>query len=452
MPGKHKPTSDMVAPLRVGLCGLGNVGAAVFGELRRRGDEIAAKAGGPLIVTHVAVRDLDRVRDVDFAGVVCVADAVALAQRDDIDIIIELIGGTSVASEVVFAALAAGKAVVTANKALVAGAADALAASAAASGAPFAYEAAIAGAVPVVRALAVSLAGDRIVRLAGIVNGTCNYILTRMEEAQLSFEDALAEAQRAGYAEADPRSDVEGEDAAFKLALLARLAFDAEIAPDAIAREGISGVRAEDLRRAGEVGLVVRLLAIAERHGDAVDLRVHPTLVPRAHPLAAVRGPMNAVWIEAEAAGPLMLYGQGAGGLPTASAVLGDLVAVARALRAGADTKAKATATATATTVGAGARKITRLVDADDRVASFHIATMVADEPGVLAAVAGAFAHHGVSVESCVQHGRNADPVELVFVTHRCREGALHGALADIAALPTVREVASRLRVLDDGR
>ncbi|MCB9740386.1 MAG: homoserine dehydrogenase [Deltaproteobacteria bacterium] len=426
-------------PLKVALLGLGNVGAALASELQRRGDAIADRAGGRLELVGAAVRDPARARPGVPESLGKSADPMALALREDVDIVVELMGGTGLAGEVVRAALAAGKAVVTANKALVASDADRLFALAKAHDAPLGFEAAVAGAIPALRALEVSLAGDRIRRVAGIVNGTCNYILTRMEVAGLDFDAALGEAQRLGFAEADPSSDVDGEDAAYKLTILARLALGAAAAPEAVSREGIRGVRAEDLRRAAEVDLVVRLLAIAERGDDgAIDLRVHPTLVPKEHPLAAVRGAMNAVWVEAEAAGPLMFYGAGAGGLPTASAVLGDLVAVAQRVRGGAGAVPRA---------GSEAAK---LVDPGARQASVHVACLVADEPGVLAAIAGAFARHGVSVESCVQHGRHADPVELVFVTHRCREAALDAALAEVGALPAVREVASRLRVQPD--
>ncbi|MEY3011911.1 MAG: hypothetical protein RIT45_646 [Pseudomonadota bacterium] len=427
-------------PLGVALLGLGNVGAALAAEWSRRGAEIAARSGGGLRLVGASVRDRARARPGVPADLPIHDDPMALALRDDVDIVVELMGGLGLAGDVVRAALAAGKAVVTANKALVASDADRLLALAAEHDVPLLFEAAVAGGIPALRAIEVSLAGDRIHRVAGIVNGTCNYILTRMEAAGLSFDDALAEAQRLGYAEAEPSSDVDGEDAAYKLAILARLALGVAVRPQDIAREGIRGVRAEDLRRAADVGLVVRLLAIAERgEGGAVDLRVHPTLVPREHPLAAVRGPMNAVWIEAEAAGSLMLYGAGAGGPPTASAVLGDVVAAAARLRAGAGALPRPAAAPA------------QLVDTGARSASVHVACLVADEPGVLAAIAGAFARHGVSVESCVQHGRHADPVELVFVTHRGREDALDAALAEVEALRAVREVASRLRVQPGG-
>ena len=437
--------TELSRPLTVAVLGAGNVGAALLGRLRDDADGIAAQAGGPLLVRGVAMRDLGKSRPEIDPAIPRTTDALALATAPDVDIVVELLGGTGLAGEVVEAALRSGKAVITANKALLASN-PGLLGLAAELGLPLGFEAAVAGAIPVMRALQVSLAGDRVRRVAGIVNGTCNYILTRMADAHLSFEDALAEAQAKGYAEADPSSDVDGEDAAFKLALLARVGLGVEVAPAAIAREGIRGVRAEDIRRAAEVGLVVRLLAIAERvdsaDGGRVDLRVHPTLVPTSHPLASVRGPMNAVWIDAEAAGSLMFYGAGAGGLPTASAVLGDLVAAARSLRAGAG--AKGAALAQAPVVPA------RAVDAGARRSSWHVATMVADEPGVLAAIATAFARAGVSVESCVQHGRGGDPVELVFVTHRAEEAAIGRALAEIEALPSVREVASRLRVLDE--
>ena len=433
-------------PLFVAVLGAGNVGAALLGRLRDDAAGIAAQAGGPLRVVGVAMRDLHKARPELDPALPRTQDPMALATAPEVDIVVELLGGTGLAYDVVQAALAAGKAVVTANKALLASQ-PGLFADAAARGLPLGYEAAVAGAIPVMRALGVSLAGDRVRRVAGIVNGTCNYILTRMADAGLGFDAALAEAQAKGYAEADPSSDVDGEDAAFKLALLARAGLGVEVAPSAIAREGIRGVRAEDIRRAAEVGLVVRLLAIAERvdseNGGRVDLRVHPTLVPMSHPLASVRGPMNAIWVDAEAAGSLMFYGAGAGGLPTASAVLGDLVAAARAVRSRGAVAGLALPQAPV--------QPARAVDPGARRSSWHVATLVADEPGVLAAIATAFARAGVSVESCVQHGRGGDPVELVFVTHRAEEAAIGRALAEIEALSSVREVASRLRVLDEG-
>ncbi len=444
---RHEPVAAGAArPLGVAVLGAGNVGAALLGRLRDDGAGIAAQAGGPLRVVGVAMRDLHKPRPELDPSLPRTHDALALATSAEVDIVVELLGGTGLAGEVVQAALAAGKAVVTANKALLASQ-PALFDQAAAAGLPLGFEAAVAGAIPVMRALQVSLAGDRVRRIAGIVNGTCNYILTRMADAGLGFDAALAEAQAKGYAEADPSSDVDGEDAAFKLGLLARVGLGVEVAPADIAREGIRGVRAEDIRRAAEVGLVVRLLAIAERvdagSDGRVDLRVHPTLLPVSHPLASVRGPMNAVWVDAEAAGSLMFYGAGAGGLATASAVLGDLVAAARALRGRSAAAGPAVAQAPI--------RPARAVDPGARRSSWHVATLVADEPGVLAAIATAFARAGVSVESCVQHGRGGDPVELVFVTHRAEEAAIGRALAEIEALPSVREVASRLRVLDEG-
>ncbi len=450
--------SDGAGPvLGVALLGCGNVGFEVARALR---DPLALaalerQAGARLQLRSVAVRDVAR-RSAQLAADGSAAalptfgdDVLAALLRPDVDLVVELIGGEERAGQAVRAALAAGKAVVTANKALLAAQPD-LFAIADAAGAPLLFEAATAGAIPVLRALEVSLAGDRVQRLAGIVNGTCNFILTRMADDGLSFEAALAEAQACGFAEADPAADVDGIDAASKLALLARLAFGAEVAPSRIDREGIRGVRAEDIRRARELGLTIRLLAIGERlpaagdgrGGERLDLRVHPTLLPSSHPLAAVRGPMNAVWVEASLAGPLMFYGQGAGGKPTASAVLGDVVAAARALLARSGGAKVAPRPACSTLAP---------VQAAERQSAWHVACLVEDRPGVLAAIALAFARADVSVASCVQHGRGGGPVELVFVLHRAREAQMARALGEIEALPWVSEVASRLRVLDDG-
>ena len=449
---------DSAGPvLGIALLGCGHVGGEVARALRdpRALAALEHQAGARLQLRAIAVRGVARLRDALAADGAAAAtpdlsgDVVAAAQRPDVDIVVELIGGEERAGQAVRAALASGKAVVTANKALLA-AQPGLFAVADAAGAPLLFEAATAGAIPVLRALEVSLAGDRVRRLAGIVNGTCNFILTRMADDGLSFEAALAEAQASGFAEADPAADVDGVDAASKLALLARLAFGAEVAPTRIDREGIRGVRAEDIRRARELGLTIRLLAIGERlppagdgSGDErFDLRVHPTLLSSSHPLAAVRGPMNAVWVEAALAGPLMFYGQGAGGRPTASAVLGDVVAAARALvaKSGGARVAQRPACAPLSPVAAA-----------ERESAWHVACLVADRSGVLAAIALAFARADVSVASCVQHGRGGGPVELVFVLHRAREAQVARALAEIEALPFVSEVASRLRVLDDG-
>ncbi|HWH30404.1 MAG TPA: homoserine dehydrogenase, partial [Mycobacteriales bacterium] len=323
------------APLRVALLGCGTVGSEVVRLLHTSGDDLAARVGAPLELAGIAVRRLGRARDLPVDEGLFTTDAESLVARDDVDLVVEVIGGIEPARGLIVRALEAGKGVVTANKALLAEDGATLHAAAARGGADLYYEASVAGAIPLLRPLRESLAGDHIRRVLGIVNGTTNFILTRMDESGAGFTDALDEATALGYAEADPTADVEGFDAAAKAAILAGLAFHTEVVAADVHREGITGVTAADVASARAMGCVVKLLAIAERDGDAVTARVHPAMIPRTHPLGSVREAYNAVFVEAESAGRLMFYGPGAGGAPTASAVLGDLVAVARNAVAG---------------------------------------------------------------------------------------------------------------------
>ncbi|HJX45374.1 MAG TPA: homoserine dehydrogenase, partial [Geodermatophilus sp.] len=328
----------MTGPLRVALLGCGTVGGAVLRLLDEQAPDLAARIGRPVQVAGVAVRRPDRHPDVP--ADLLTTDALGLVTRDDVDLVVEVVGGIEPARSLVLAAIEAGKSVVSANKALLAEDGVALHAAAAKAGVDLYYEASVAGAIPLLRPLRESLAGDQIRRVVGIVNGTTNYILSRMAETGAGFGEALAEATELGYAEADPTADVDGFDAAAKAAILASLSFHTAVTASDVHREGISSVTATDVARAAEIGCTVKLLAICERvpgeDGDSVAVRVHPAMIPTTHPLASVGGAFNAVFVEAEAAGQLMFYGQGAGGEPTASAVLGDLVAVARNRVAGA--------------------------------------------------------------------------------------------------------------------
>jgi homoserine dehydrogenase len=362
-------------------------------------------------------------------------DAEALVRRDDVDLVVEVIGGIEPARTLMLAAFEAGKSVVSANKALLADDGVALHAAAAKSGVDLYYEAAVAGAIPLLRPLRESLAGDQIRRVVGIVNGTTNYILSRMAETGAGFAEALAEATELGYAEADPTADVDGFDAAAKAAILASLSFHTPVNASEVHREGISSVSATDVARAAEIGCTVKLLAICERvNGDSVAVRVHPAMIPTTHPLAAVGGAFNAVFVEAEAAGQLMFYGQGAGGLPTASAVLGDLVAVARNRLAGA--------------AGQGSTGYANLAvrPMDETPTRYHVSLDVADKPGVLATVAHAFAEHEVSISTVRQNGRG-DAATLVIVTHSAPDAALSATISALRDMPAVRGVTSVLRV-----
>ena len=389
--------------------------------LHSSGDDLAARIGAPLELAGIAVRRLGRARDLPVPDELFTTDAAALVARDDVDLVVEVIGGIEPARSLILAALTRGKSVVTANKALLAEDGATLHAAAAEHGADLYYEASVAGAIPLLRPLRESLAGDQITRVTGIVNGTTNFILTRMDEQGSGFADALDEATALGYAEADPTADVEGFDAAAKAAILAGLAFHTRVVAADVHREGISEVTAADVASAKAMDCVVKLLCIAEKDGDAVGVRVHPAMIPRSHPLASVREAYNAVFVEAASAGRLMFYGPGAGGSPTASAVLGDLVAVARNAVSGAR--------------GAGASDYAelRVSPMGEVVTRYHISLDVADKAGVLMAVAGAFADHDVSIRTVRQEG-HGDDASLVVVTHTATDAALQCASSSSCA------------------
>jgi homoserine dehydrogenase len=420
------------------VVGCGIVGSQVVRLLTEQAADLAARAGGPLEIAGIAVRRPDQPRpalaDSGVARTLLTGDPAALVRRPDVDIVVELIGGIEPAKSLLLTALGAGRAVVTANKALLAADGAALHDAASAGGADLFYEASVAGAIPLLRALRESLAGDAVRRVLGIVNGTTNFILDRMDSAGMGFDAALAQAQRLGYAEADPTADVAGHDAAAKAAILAGLAFHTEITSADVFTEGITEVTAEDIASARALGFVIKLLAICERCDGGISVRVHPAMIPRVHPLAAVHEAYNAVFVEAEAAGRLMFYGAGAGGQPTASAVLGDIVAVARNLRSGLRGPEPATYAGLPT------------IPMDEALTRYYVSLDVADRPGVLAPVAESFAKRGVSIKAVRQEGRGED-AQLIIVTHTARESALAGTVADLAAMDPVRAVDSVLRV-----
>jgi homoserine dehydrogenase len=422
--------------LRVALLGCGVVGTQVARLLDEQADDLAARVGVPLELAGIAVRRPGKHADVP--GDLLTTDAEALVARDDVDLVVEVIGGIEPARTLLMRALATGKSVVTANKALLAEHGAALHDAAARAGVDLYYEAAVAGAIPLLRPLRESLAGDRINRVLGIVNGTTNFILSRMDATGAGFDEALAEATALGYAEADPSADVDGFDAASKAAILAGLAFHTRVTSADVYREGIGAVSAADMASAKAMGCTVKLLAICERIRDdgaeAVSVRVHPAMIPRTHPLAGVGDAFNAVFVEAEAAGSLMFYGRGAGGAPTASAVLGDVVAVARNRVSGSR--------------GAGESAYAALpVQAMGRTATrYHVALDVADQPGVLAAVAQAFADNDVSIQTVRQEGRG-DAATLVLVTHTATDDALRKTVDALSGKEFVRRAASVMRV-----
>jgi homoserine dehydrogenase len=420
--------------VRVGLLGCGNVGAAVVRLLHDLADDIEMRAGCRVEVTRVAVRDPDRTRDVPLPLEAFTTDAAGVVDAADVDLVCELMGGVDPAKDLILRALGSGKPVVTANKELLASHGRELFDAADAQGVDLYFEAAVAGGIPLIRPLKESLAGERIRRMLGIVNGTTNYVLTQMSDHGSSFADALAEAQRLGYAEADPTADVEGHDAAAKCAILASIAFNARVVAADVYREGISGVTPQDIADARRMGYVVKLLAIAELQGEAITARVHPAMIPVSHPLASVRDAFNAVFIEGERVGQLMFYGRGAGGDPTAVSVSGDLVTVARHLMAGGHG------------VGCTCRLDRRIRSMDDTTGQYYLNLHVEDRPGVLAEIADHFGRNGVSIERVWQEG-SGDEATLVFITHRAQEGAFQKTLQELRELPAVRAVQSLLRV-----
>ncbi len=422
--------------MRVAILGCGNVGAALVGIVQERAEALAVQSGARFSIAGIAVHDLDAPRPDHVPRTLLTTDASGLVADPGIDVVVELIGGLDPAAALVRTALSAGRPVVTANKALLASPAGVeLRALARERGVDLLYEAAVAGAIPLVRALRESLTGERIHRVMGIVNGTTNFILTRMGDRGADYAAALAEAQELGLAERDPVADVEGFDAAAKAAILAGVAFGYNVSDDAVFREGITAITASDVEFARRAGYVIKLLAVVERSGeDGLSVRVHPALVPVTHPLAGVRDAFNAVFIEGEAAGELMLYGLGAGGLPTASAVVGDLIDATRNLLAG-------------TTAPAPDREPAHLVPEADLEAGFYINLDVTDRPGVLGAVTTAFGANGVSIRSVEQEG-SSEEARLVFVTHLAREGDLRATLATLGGLDVVERIGGVLRIV----
>ena len=429
----------MTDSLKVALLGGGTVGSQVARLMAANADDLAARAGARLELVGVAVRDTGRSRD-GIPDDLLTDDPAALVARPDVDIVVEVMGGLQPTEDLLLAAMAHGASVVSANKALIASRGPELHAAAEANAVDLYYEAAVAGAIPLLRPLRESLVGDRVNRVLGIVNGTTNYILTKMDEDGADYGDVLAEAQRLGYAEADPTADVEGHDAAAKAAILAGLAFHSSVSFDQVYCEGISGITQDDIAAAKASGFVVKLLAVAELADDetGIVVRVHPAMVPRSHPLASVRDAYNAVFVEADAAGQVMFYGRGAGGEPTASAILGDLVAVARNRLAGRP--------------GPGRSDYAGLPVLPLGMATtrYAVSLVVHDRPGALAAVAQAFADGGVSLQSVRQEGgleEGTPDASLQVRTHVAAEADLQAVVERLRSLEQVKEVAGVIRV-----
>ena len=420
--------------IHIGMLGCGVVGSQVAALLERNNAELSTRAGATLVLKKIAVRDAKAARE-GVNPALFTTDALSIINDPDIDIIIEVMGGIDPARELILSAINSGKSVVTANKALLATHGADLFTAADKKGVDLYYEAAVAGAIPIIRPMRESLVGDQITRVMGIVNGTTNYILTKMDENGTAFADALKQAQDLGFAESDPTADVEGIDAAAKAAILASLAFHSRVTDADVYREGISKITSADVKVAKAIDMVIKLLAIAELTADgSISVRVHPALISRDHPLASVRDSFNAVFVEAQAAGQMMFYGRGAGGEPTASAVLGDLVAVARHRVSG----------------GLGPKESDyadlKIAPIGETKTRYLIRLNVADKPGVLESVAHVFASHQVSIQTVRQTGAG-DKAELIVMTHSSTESSLSATVKDLGKLSAVTDVASVLRV-----
>ena len=429
--------------LRIGLLGCGNVGAALVTLLDEQRHTVTARTGIELHITRIAVRSTAKDRGLSVDPSVFCTDTAAVVSDPDIDLVVEVVGGIEPARTLIRHAISAGKPVVTANKELLANCGAELFAAAEEAGLDLLFEAAVAGAIPLIRPLRESLVAEPVRRVMGIVNGTTNYILTQMAERGASYAEALSEAQSLGYAERDPTADVEGFDAGAKAAIIATVTFGAVVVAGDVYHEGISRITRDDIEMARRLGYAVKAVAVAERTDDGsgdrpeVAVRVHPAMVPLQHPLASVRDSFNAVVVQGDAVGELMFYGRGAGGRPTASAVLGDLVDAAVNLTSG------------------GPGRMGRLVRArirsiDDLRSAYYICVEVADQPGVLASVAAVFGRHRVSIRSMEQHGLG-DEARLVFITHESRERDVQATLRDLRGLEPVHEVGTVVRVVGEG-
>jgi len=426
--------------VKLGLLGCGTVGGALARLLESQRNTIAARTGVRLEITRIAVRDIGKSRDVAVAADVFTTDTMSVVEDPEVDVIVELMGGVDLARDFVGRALALGKPVITGNKALLAAHGAELYAAADAAGVDLLFEAAVAGGIPLMRPLRESLVAEPVTRVMGIINGTTNYILTKMTEEGASYGDALAEAQALGYAEEDPTADVEGYDAGAKAAIIATIVYGAVVSHDEVHHEGISSITADDIDVARRLGYTIKAIAVVEGGESETDtsvaVRVHPALVPLDHPLASVRDSFNAIFIEGDAVGDLMFYGRGAGGGPTASAVLGDVIDAAVNLTRG-----------TSARIGSLVTAAVRPVEASS--SAYYLRVAVIDRPGVLARVADVFGRHEVSISSMEQHGLGDEAV-LMFITHVSSEAAVRATLDELRGLDIVTDIHSVIRVVGD--
>jgi len=419
-----------MSKIRIGLLGCGTVGTGVWKVLSDGREQIREKTGHTVEVARIVVRSLEKARPKEIPAGLFTTRIEDVLEDETISVVIELMGGIEPAQEWVSRAIAAGKHVVTANKALMASYGLEIITQAHENGVQLRFEGSVGGGIPVIAAMTESLAANRFEQVTGIINGTTNYILTKMTQEGLSFEEALRRAQEKGYAEADPTSDIEGEDAAFKLAILASIAFETRILPQEVPCEGIRRISATEIEYAKKLGYVIKLLATAKRTAEGLVLHVHPALVPQSHPLASVSNEYNALFIKGDAVGELMLYGKGAGSLPTASAVVGDLLYIIQ--NRGAQ---------------GGYARPQDIPVIGEGTGEYYIRLQVQDQPGVLGTIATVFGRYAISVASVVQQGQGEDVVPVVFITHRVDKAALDKALQEIEGFPEVLKIASILRV-----
>jgi homoserine dehydrogenase len=425
----------MADPIRIGLLGCGIVGGSTARILTEQADELERRAGRRIELARVAVRSLSKPREVELPAEKWTTDPWEVVQDPDIDVIVEAIGGIDPSRDLIIQATKSGKHVVTANKELLSSLGKEVMDAAEEAGVDLLFEAAVGGGIPIIRPMKESLAGDRVRRVMGIVNGTTNFILTRMSETGESFAEALAEAERLGYTELDPSSDIEGHDAAAKLSILASIAFNARVTAGDVEREGIAQVTARDIAAAHQLGYEVKLLAVAEIDDGQVAARVHPSMIPASHPLASVRDVFNAVFVEGEEVGELMFFGRGAGGGPTGSAVVGDIIEVVRNIASGGRSPGCTCYHDRA-----------RIRPHDATRVRYYVVLSVADQPGVLSSVSGVFASQEISIASVRQEG-HGDEATLMLITHAASEAQHAATFAELEKLDTVKSIDSRLRV-----
>jgi homoserine dehydrogenase len=422
--------------INVGMLGLGTVGTGVAKVLAANAHSIEQKVGAPVVLKKVLVRDPRKPRQVDLGGVLT-TDLAAIVDDPDIDIIVEVMGGEEPAKEYILRALKAGKHVVTANKDVIARHGRDLFAAAEENAVDLLFEASVGGGIPIIRPLKQCLAGNKISQVMGIVNGTTNYMLTKMTADKCDYAAVLAEAQQKGYAEADPTADVGGWDAARKIAILASIAFGTRVTLDDVHVEGITGITAQDIEYAGELGYVIKLLAIANDTDQGIDVRVHPAFIAKSHPLAAVQDVFNAIFVKGDAVGETMFYGRGAGEMPTASAVVADIIDVARDIQHGVASRILCTCFDNKP-----------LCPLDKTESPYYIRLLVEDKPGVLAAIAGAFGAQQVSLNSVIQKRKVNNKAEIVLLTYRVSDANMRLALSTLSGMPVVSRVSSAIRVV----